>query len=92
MTGVGIGIYLRVSLQSPRWQIPKVAQPQCIRTGQSWNGIDKLTSNQKGIGKNYEISDYQVLLGRRLQTLTHGKPEMANKFKDAPIVVGEKVL
>jgi len=29
---------------------------------------------------------------RRLQTLTHGKSEMANKFKDAPIVVGEKVL
>jgi len=28
VTGVGIGIYLRESLQSPRWQIPKVAQPQ----------------------------------------------------------------
>ena len=25
---MGIGIYLRESLQSPRWQIPKVAQPQ----------------------------------------------------------------
>ena len=31
-------------------------------------------------------------LGRGLQTLTDGKLEMAQKFKDAPIVVGEKVL
>jgi len=26
--GVGMAIYLRESLQSPKWLIPKVAQPQ----------------------------------------------------------------
>ena len=64
----------------------------CIRTGRTWNGISDLTAAQKGQGQNYDISDYQVLLGRCLHTLTGAKPEMAHKFKDAPIVVGEKTL
>jgi len=38
------------------------------------------------------MTDYQVLLERCLQTLTHGKSEIAHKFKDVPIVVGEKTL
>jgi len=62
-----------------------------IRSGNAWNGVDKLTMVQTGTGKIY-VSDYQVLLGRCLQTLTRDKYEIAHKFKDVPIVVGEKTL
>ena len=47
---------------------------------------------QEGTGDNFSISDYEVLLGRRLQLIVNKDKSMLEKFKDDKIVVGEKVL
>jgi ATP-dependent DNA helicase PIF1 len=50
-----------------------------------------MSVTQKGSGQNYDKSDYETLLERRIQLITKDPNELT-KFKDAPIVVGEKVL
>jgi hypothetical protein len=47
---------------------------------------------QKGTGENYTESDYETLLSRQLQVMINNHPKAAKKFKDTPIIVGEKVL
>ena len=49
-----------------------------------------MSEAQKGMGKNYEKSDCETLLSRCLQVLVKKDPKSVNKFKDVPIVVGEK--
>ena len=63
-----------------------------IREGVAWNGETNRTSQQRGNGDNYALSDYETLLTRRLPLLTKDDKTASTKFKDAPIVVGEKVL
>lgn len=63
-----------------------------IREGRSWNNQKPHTHLQAGNGKNYTQSDYEVLLSRRLTLLAKANPRVIDKFKHAPIVVGEKVL
>src|SRR5258705_4768930 len=54
--------------------------------------ISHMTEEQIGLGENYNISDYEVLLARQLQVITKEQPEVVEIFKDTLIVVGEKVL
>jgi len=63
-----------------------------IRSGNAWDRISHMTEEQIGLGENYNISDYKALLARQLQVITKKKPEVVENFKDALIVVGEKVF
>ena len=63
-----------------------------IRKGIAWNGETNHTPRQRQDGDNYALSDYETLLTRRLPLLIKNDKTVSTKFKDAPIVVGEKVL
>ena len=63
-----------------------------VREGRAWNGHKAMSDAQMGTGNNYIVSDYETLLSRRLQVLVKNDAKLVEKFKDAPIVVGEKVL
>ena len=63
-----------------------------VREGRAWDGHKKKDTMQEGSGDNYTSSDYETLLGRRLHLLAKKDKTVLNKFKDAKIVVGEKVL
>ena len=41
---------------------------------------------------SYIVSDYETLLSRHVQVLVKNDAKSLENFKDAPIVVGEKVL
>ena len=41
---------------------------------------------------SYIVSDYETLLSRHVQVLVKNDAKSVENFKDAPIVVGEKVL
>jgi hypothetical protein len=60
--------------------------------GRAWNGHKDMSDTQVGTGENYIVSDYENLLSRRLQVLVQNDPKSVIKFKDTPIVVGEKLL
>ena len=71
---------------------PFVNLLSCVCEGQAWNGHKDMSDTQVGTGENYIVSDYETLLSRCLQVLVQNDPKSVIKFKDAPIVVGEKVL
>ena len=55
--------------------------------------LEVASSEQRSISQAGEnLSDYEVLLGRQLQLIMNKDKSMLEKFKDAKIVVGEKVL
>jgi ATP-dependent DNA helicase PIF1 len=62
-----------------------------IRKGCAWNGVssDKSLLDNKN---NYEVSDYETLLSRRLPILAKSDPKHVEEFSTAPIVVGERIL
>ena len=57
-----------------------------------WNGSKAMSTVQEGSGQIYDKSDYETLLARQLQLIMRTDPNDLAKFKDALIVMGEKVL
>ena len=65
--------------------------PACF-SGIAWNGLTKKTPNQEGTGINFNISNYDVLYNRHLDVLTAQDSEALTHFKNAPIVIADKLL
>lgn len=61
-----------------------------VRSGCAWNGKDSMTEEQLGTGRNYTISDYDVLRKRQLSVLKEECPETLRSLRDAPIIVARK--
>ena len=51
-----------------------------------------MTEAQAGIGNNYSRPDFQILSERRLDVLQQCDPDVLKKFRDALIVVADKLL
>lgn len=58
-----------------------------IRNGITWNGLSPMTAQQAGAGNNYDLSDYAVLMNRRLQVISARNPIDLKRFADAPMIV-----
>jgi len=62
-----------------------------IRAGIAWNGSTPMNNAQRGDGRNYNQSDYDVLCGRQIQVMHARDPNTLRSFADAPVIVNEKV-
>lgn len=60
-----------------------------VRQGIAWNGRSVMTNEQVGNGDNYTVSDNAILKSRQLQAMM---PHERAQFRDAPIIVGTKVV
>ena len=72
------------------WDPQFVNLLQWIRSGIAWGGNAPHVAEQKGVGENYTYSDFDVLCGRRANMLHKQGRDVAESFRDAPIVVPEK--
>lgn len=62
-----------------------------VRAGIAWDGLNPMTKEQVGDGRNYDLSDYKVICGRQIQLLKAQDRSALEEFMDAPIIVNEKV-
>jgi hypothetical protein len=60
-----------------------------VRLGMAWDGVSKLSDEQKGNGSNYTCSDYRTIVNRQLQGMS---PAEQAQFANAPIVCATKVV
>ncbi|KAG8942843.1 hypothetical protein FRC04_003474 [Tulasnella sp. 424] len=60
-----------------------------VRIGRAWQGRRKHLDEQKGCGSNYKRPDWDVLLTRTLDQLSHQKGGVEG-FADAPFIVARK--
>lgn len=60
-----------------------------IRQGIAWDGRKPMTDVQRGNGDNYKNSDFRTLQSRRLHAMNVADRD---EFKDAPMIVGTKVI
>lgn len=51
-----------------------------------------MTAKQSGSGKNFSLSDFDILSERRLEVITKKDPEALDAFSDAPIIVADKSI
>lgn len=63
-----------------------------VRSGIAWDGLQAMTEEQKGVGENYEKSDYMTIYDRLLTRLEEKSNRNVNFFADAPIIVATRKL
>lgn len=62
-----------------------------VRVGKAWQGRRKHLDDQKGNGANYKKPDWDVLLSRTLEHLSHEDGSLES-FADAPFIVARKIV
>lgn len=63
-----------------------------VRNGIAWDGLQTMTEEQKGVGDNYEKSDYMTIYDRLLTRLDGESSRNVNFFADAPIIVATRKI
>ena len=61
----------------------------CVWSSIAWNEKGTLSEQQRGIGDNYSLPDYEILCTRLLQS-TANDPEALERFKYTPIIISHK--